>query len=243
MVEKETLQPVFSLPLVENPPFKKNLIKSAICELRFPILTSLRSQPAPDNFSTALRGPYPYYEQGFVIAPGQNEAELAHVFKTRDRHWTVSLRQAAVSLETDTYASFEDFEKKLGKLVEILLPLLDTSFFTRVGLRYVNVVPMHRGELTGWLNPKLHGLSMTPELGHLDRAWSELVGRTEIGRYNLRWGFPNERSHELILDTDFYAEDVDAENLMKVLPKLHDQSFALFRWCLDNKAITLMNGG
>jgi uncharacterized protein (TIGR04255 family) len=219
-----------------NPPFKRNLIKSAIGELRFPILTALRSQTVPDELSKALRSPYPHYEQGLVISPGQHEAELSHVFKSRDRHWTVSLRQAAVSLETDAYASFEDFEKRLGKLVEILLPLLDTGFFTRVGLRYVNVLPVHRGGLEGWLNPKLHGLSMTPGLGYLQRAWSELVGRTETGRYNLRWGFPNELSQELILDTDFYTEDVDAGNLFELLPNLHEQSFALFRYWVDRSA-------
>lgn len=243
MAEGNDKTAAFSLPSVENPPFKRNLIRSAVCELRFPILTSIRSQNIPEEFSKALRKDYPHYEQGLVVAPGQNEAELSHVFKSRDRHWTVSLRSAAVSLETDAYASFEDFEAKLAKLVEILLPLLDTDFFTRVGLRYINVIPAKRGAVDGWLNSKLHGLIMSPELGFLDRAWSELVGRTESGRYNLRWGFPAERNQDLVLDTDFYNEDVDAGAVSKLLSVLHDQSFALFRWCLGDQAINFMNGG
>jgi uncharacterized protein (TIGR04255 family) len=202
-----------------------------------------RLQDIPEAFGQALRRGYPHYEKGLVLAPGQNEAELSHVFKSRDRHWTVSLRSEAVSLETDAYESFEDFETKLAKLIETLLPLLDTDFFTRVGLRYINVIPAKRGHVDGWLSSKLHGLIMSPELGFLDRAWSELVGRTEIGRYNLRWGFPAERNQDLVLDTDFYSEDVDAGAVSKLLPALHEQSFALFRWCLDQQAISFMEGG
>ena len=83
---------------------------------------------------------------------------------------------------------------------------------------------------------------MTPELGFMDRVWTEAVGRTEVGRYNLRWGFPGERNQELVLDTDFYSEDVNTTDLSKLLLLLHDQSFALFRWCLDEQAINFMNG-
>ncbi len=242
MSENNKQKAVLSLPSMENPPFEKNLIKSAVCELRFPILTSIRSQDPPDQFSHALRKEYPLYERGLTILAGQNETELSHIFKSRDHHWTVSLRPAAVSLETNAYTSFENFGSKLETLAKKLLPLLDTDFYTRVGLRYINVMPAQRGAIDGWLNPALHSLMMTPELGFLNRAWSEFLGYTERGQYNLRWGFPAEPNKDLVLDIDFYAEDVDATDLHSLFQTLHDQSFALFRWCLGDKTIKFMNG-
>jgi uncharacterized protein (TIGR04255 family) len=241
MPNEDNHNPVFSLPLIESPPFKRNLIKSAVCELKFPILISIRSESIPDEFSRVLRKRYPRYEQGLVLTPGQQAPERSHAFKSRKQDWTVSLRSTAVSLETNAYVSFEDFETRLSHLVEALLPLLDTDFFTRVGLRYINVLPVGAGEIEGWLNPKLHVLMMTPELGVADRAWSELVGRTDQGRYNLRWGFPGESSLGMVLDTDFYCEDIDATALPGLLPNLHTQSFTLFHWCLEKRAIVFMN--
>lgn len=239
---EEEGQHTLSLPKVENNPFSRNFIHTAVCEIRFPILTALRAKALPDAFFAVFRKPYPFYKQNLVVTPGLSDPEPNHSFKSRDQTWTVSIRPWAFSLETKNYKSFEDFIEKLEKVSSDVIPLLDTGFFTRIGLRYINILPVSRYDLDGWLNPRIEAPLKESGLGYLLRAWTEAVGTTGYGKYNLRYGFPDETHEKFVLDIDLYVENIDIEQLEPVLPQLHELSFNLFHWCLGEKALKYLAG-
>jgi len=69
------------------------------------------------------------------LNPGSLAQSNAHSFRSKKGKWTVTLRAAALSLETSSYDSFSEFEKRLGFLLKAAEGTIDSDFFTRVGLK------------------------------------------------------------------------------------------------------------
>ncbi|MGA0525557.1 TIGR04255 family protein, partial [Escherichia coli] len=60
-----------------------------------------------------------------------------------------------ITLETARYGSFDEFEEQLQLVIAAAAATIDSDFFTRVGLRYVNVLPCQASSIDGWLNDQL----------------------------------------------------------------------------------------
>jgi uncharacterized protein (TIGR04255 family) len=226
----------------ESPPFKRNAIKAVVCEVRFPTYPPLRSRELPMQFATALRKAYPHQETGFAILTSGDQ-ETAHTLLSKDRRWKVTLRPSRFALETMQYQSFEDFAARFDTLQKLLMPHLDTDFVLRVGLRYTNALPATREKFDGWLRPELLGVLTAKVLGKPKTLWSEFLGTTRSGGgFTLRWGFPDSSEDKLVLDTDLYVETLETTELLENLKVMHDESFGLFKWCIDEAAIAYLNG-
>ena len=71
--------------------------------------------------------------------------------------------------------------------------------------------------------------------GTVSKFVQEVRGQTESGYYTLRHGFAEdiqEQGPHYLLDFDFYAEDVEAQNVVELVGKFRHESFAFFIWCL-----------
>jgi uncharacterized protein (TIGR04255 family) len=231
-----------AVPMVEPAHFKNNLIRQVVCELRFPTLYELEGPRPPSQFAHALRKEYP--NQGTVNSVNLSAAGVAqtqgHSFQSKRNHWTVTLRAAAISLETTKYDSFAELYDRLAFLLKAAESVIDTDFFTRVGIRYINSVPFNINSITEWVNPLLVGALGSGIYGDAMEHSGRVVGSTATGgSYLLQHGLginPNARAREYVLDFDFSQEDVPFSEALKVASELHEQEYAMFIWALGEKA-------
>jgi uncharacterized protein (TIGR04255 family) len=173
-----------NVPYEESVRYDSNFIRAAVCEFRYPTLLELEENP-PVKLQRLLRKRYPHYSRKRGVSVGDaGVAPLGHryQFESRSRDWTISVRASAVSLETSRYTEFEEFLDRVNELLSSAKNLLDTDFFTRVGLRYINVVSIDDSVLEGWINAKLISALLTNELGVLSQFNTELRGFLSNGQ-------------------------------------------------------------
>ena len=61
-------------------------------------------------------------------------------FISEDSQWKVSLTKGFVALSTHGYLRWEEFAKRLDRVLAALIQLYQPAYFTRVGLRYINAI-------------------------------------------------------------------------------------------------------
>lgn len=220
--------------------FERNFIKTAVCELRFPTLLEFETKP-PVQLQKELRKDYPLYESqdSVSVGPGAIGHEKRYLFKSRKREWTISFKASALAIETSDYTSFEEFLARLERLLVKSQPLLDCDFFTRVGLRYVNEIPIEDGVLLGWLRDELVAPLIHGVYGSVERFVQEVRGLTEVGRYTFRHGIAQaakDKPESYTLDFDFYEENIQYDSVLSLVSQFNQQNFRFFHWAIGAKA-------
>ncbi|MGN6829754.1 TIGR04255 family protein [Paucibacter sp. M5-1] len=227
--------------------YKRNYLRQAVCELRFPTLMELGAARPPEKFVTALRKDYPYLEL-------QNEVTLAlgsvssgsnstHVFRSAKLNWTVSLKESAVSIETTAYTEYAQMREKVLRVVDAATKVIDSDFFTRVGLRYINVIEGTDDPRNGWVNHQL----VAPIVGTNFKGIGEYAGKLQLvagdGGCLLQHGIRVSRQQkdasihpEYMLDVDVFRNEVAVDDVSAALDVMHSQAFDVFDWSLGEKA-------
>ena len=227
---------VLTLPDVERMRFEKNFIKTAVCELRFPALLEFETKP-PVQLQKELRRDFPNYQRDQAPTTNREEQETRHLLRSKKGNWLVSFKSASIALETNNYTHFEEFFEQLGTVVKKSAPLLDTDFFTRVGLRYINEIRIEDGTLDGWIRDEL--ISPTRDVyGPLDRFVQEVRGLTAFGKYTFRHGIasPEEDKRNIYtIDFDFYDENVELDKVLAAVSDFNRESFRFFFWAIGPK--------
>jgi uncharacterized protein (TIGR04255 family) len=223
---------------------ERNFIKSAVCELRFPTLLQYEKSD-PVELQKRLRSAYPYYEKqaSVSVGPGPVENVNEYHFRSRKRQWLVTFKASSIALETERYTSSQSFFAQLELVVEAAKSVIDSDFFTRVGLRYVDAVPLPDRQVNGWINPLLVKPLTDGFFGTVDRYYQEVRGKAESGGYSFRHGIfrqPGSGHPEYILDFDFFEEDVEVDETMSLVRKFHEESYSLFHWALGEQALAAM---
>jgi uncharacterized protein (TIGR04255 family) len=230
-----------SLPPASRARFATNFIRLAVCELRFPTLLELETH-APVAFQKAIRRDYPVYEDRREVrlnASGPDQPNRAHTFYSKNRRWTVAVRQASLALETSQYETFDKMKERVENLLPAAEKLADSAFFTRIGLRYINVLPVDANGVDGWVNDELVGPLARGTFGTVGEYSQHIRGATRLGGFLFRHGMgldATEGRSKYVLDLDFYREDVEPNEVLSTLRGLHDDLFALFSWSLGDKA-------
>lgn len=233
-------QKVLSVPEVKPIKFKRNYIDIAVCELRFPTLLELESKP-PLNLHKHLRKKYPGYEKLELLNNGNNEGvpgRFRYLFKSRNGDWTITIHAGALSLETRNYTEFSDFCSRLSELLDLSKSLIDSDFFTRIGLRYINKIPIKDGVLSGWINDELISQIISGPYGEISKHVTEIRGKTKSGEYMFRqaMSIKDGQIDAYILDYDYSKEDVEFENALQLISDFNKENFSFFHWCLGEKA-------
>jgi uncharacterized protein (TIGR04255 family) len=229
--------PITPLTLPEADPveFSRNFLEVAVCELRFPTLLAFEDK-APIGLQTALRKEYPHYTPGtrVTIGPGKMEGETRYSFGSRQKDYMVTFRASAIALETSKYTTFETFKRRLDAVIATAKPFIDSEFFTRVGLRYINGIPV-TDDLGAWINEDLSRPLMKGVLGTVSKYWLEARGTTRVGEYSFRHGYPGGEPEDTAtykLDFDLFRSDVPVADTLGLLDDLHREAFKFFHWCL-----------
>jgi uncharacterized protein (TIGR04255 family) len=230
-----------TLPPVAPARYAKNFLRQVVCEFRFPTLFELEATRPPPSFAKALRRDYPVYQANDDLSVSMNGVDKAHVhtFTSLKPGWTVTLRAASITIETTKYDCFEDFKTRLTLLIKSAADVIDSEYFTRIGLRYINVIPCGSDRISEWLNPQLVGVNSSDIFGGAVEFSGRIAGPAKVGGYLLNHGLggePSSRRNEYVVDMDFFANDIAVDEALATVDTLHMQEFELFSWTLGTKA-------
>lgn len=239
-----------------NPPsvpavrYQRNFIKTAVCELRFPTLLELEAKP-PHKFQAKIRKNYPFYEPQVIEqvgGPHELARELRYLFRSKDQQWTITVKSFSLAVETSKYLDFEDFFGRFTQVLASAKDMIDADFLTRVGLRYINLVPIEDGNLEGWIRSDLILPITGGVLGAPTKFSSLLQGPMEHGQYSVRHGLKEEEPNKspmkrYLLDFDYFSENVELDAVESRIKEFNNTNFALFSWCLGDKAKRLLGEG
>jgi uncharacterized protein (TIGR04255 family) len=242
--------------------YDKNPLAAVICQLRFPTILSIEQKP-PADFQERIRQDYPVYREkrGGELAhlvqsfegsnlpfdlPSFFGGVKIHEFWTEEETWSVSLTKDYLSLSTTRYERWEDFRLRLEKLFLILLDVYQVPYFTRVGLRYQDILRrnmigldnIHWSEL---IKSPIAGLLAIPDI---ESSVGEYTVQTLIGldephsQVRMWYGFaqvPDSKEICFVVDSDFFKDDkTEKDNALTILDNYHQQAGRLFRWCITD---------
>ncbi len=234
----------FSFAEVERRVFDRNFLDTVVVELRYPTYLRL-NESEPRAISESIRCRFPIYElkSEMQLTPlGTTNPQPVYQFTTRQGDPILEISASRLGLVTRKYQSFENMSSHVECLIEKVVPHLDTNFFTRVGLRYINRVSQIQEsgiDVLDWINSDLVLPAAGGEIGTVSNMKSELTGKLKEGNYTFRYGLAPASSGErrsFLLDWDYYSEDIEVIKCIKLLNTFHDLHFPFFWWALGKKA-------
>ena len=143
--------------------YGRNMLLEVICQLRFPDILKIEAQE-PYAFQDAIRGEYPQYQKKVEQLPPQivNGKPVPqgtvnnYQFISEDSQWKVSLTKNFIALSTNAYTRWEEFAKRLDRILAAFIQAYQPAYFSRVGLRYINAFRREELELAA------HMLEVSP---------------------------------------------------------------------------------
>ncbi len=226
-----------------------NPIHEAILQVKFPPILAINvSEPA--EFQERIREVFPIYRaevtthQDITLSPVKGEMISSvnerrklknHMFISKDGHNKINLTQDFISLSTVNYIRWEYFIDLFRPVLLAFNEIFKPSFYTRIGLRYTDVLSREKLNLT-------------------DKPWSSLIDDKYLGAFALKdenyvlaneslfsWRLddgisilqvhtglaktvPNEKE-KFVIDSDVYRlENMDTEQFDPIISYLHNQS-------------------
>jgi len=232
--------------------YKRNFLRQAVCEFRFPTLLELGGTRPPAAFVSALRKEYPHLELAKEVAinfGGEPSGPVnKHVFRSEKLTWTVSLKESAFSIETIAYTEYANLRERVMRVVGAASKIIDSDLFTRVGMRYINVIDAGADPATeGWINPELIAPLRTAHFAGVQEYSGRLNLLAEDGGCLLQHGIKLKQSDTVneeakpewplyLLDIDVHRTGVAVADAADALDAMHSQAFDVFDWAIGDAA-------
>ena len=238
--------------------FANNPLQQVICQLQFPEILKIASE-LPSNFQDRIRAQYPYYEEenlpggiSKIVEQLSNIGSLKipegpnHKFTSEDKKKHVNLTQSFIALTDNDYESWENFSQEMNLVAKALDKEYKPNFYTRIGLRYIDIIEREKIGLGGIAWSKLLNSALIGLLGDttLQTALTRINSEAEfdidtevISKVRLRHGLIYRNNQALyLIDTDCYTEERSAFNAIpSILNSFNRTAGNLFRWTLSAK--------
>jgi uncharacterized protein (TIGR04255 family) len=245
-------------PAIERVIYQKNPLIEVVFQARVPKYLPIETE-TPSDFQKLVVREYPIYEQRqvlqIVLAPfpqdvrSSENAGRIHAFVSSDRIWTISLSGDGVVLAASKYVRWEEFKDRLRTALDAFLSVYPLPIFTRIGLRYQNIISR---ETLGLKDRQWHHLLKPYIVGEIGpgaideaqvsaRQTLATVGLNDGDALLLRHGLIKRIANEevaYLIDGDFYNEaqrKADLNGTLEVAERLHTNSGRLFRWCISDE--------
>lgn len=239
-------------------------LREVICQLRFPPILRVEAQ-TPADFQDRVRDRFPLLERSqaakanilaqlpsdLLNALGAPINNTSYIFRADDgSHLT--LTPDSLALTVTAYTCWEDFRSTLAPALDALIEIYRPAHFTRIGLRYLNVILRDALGLTGssWgdiLIPEIVGelalpqweagaedarrvirskIANTPDTVLLQHGIAQVEGVAETG---------------YMLDFDFYSDNrTEVKDAHGTVDRLNGYTGPAFRWCIKPVVHTAM---
>jgi uncharacterized protein (TIGR04255 family) len=252
-------------PEVERVIYKNNPIERVICQFRFPAILRIDAE-VPADFQDKIRSDFPgltektnvtiQFPQGLEgQMPPEVSQQLAqssgttknYEFGSEDGIWQVNLTRTFLALSTRDYPRWEVFKKQLEIPFESLIEMYSPSSFSRIGLRYVDVIKRSKLGIPdiGWdklLQPYVAGLlspSMVSDNITSFETRSDILlsdGQSVVRVIAALRPAPDDGEMCFVIDSDFHNSGRFAvQDVTEKLDYLHSRASRLFRWCITDQ--------
>ncbi|MBI3958396.1 MAG: TIGR04255 family protein [Chloroflexi bacterium] len=246
-------------PITERVSYKHTPLVQVICQLRFPTILKVEAG-LPVDFQERVRHEFPIFQEkqlqtAYQLSAGLKDVlppefrgllpqESGYNFISADEKWMIGLTKDFLSLSTSSYSRWEEFSNRLRGPLDSLKQVYPPSFFTRIGLRYQNLI--RRSELgltdTAWsdlIQPHLAGILSNNDVGPYVQDSQQVITielRENFGKVRIRHGLAKvEDTGETayLIDSDFFIEQrTETGNEAIILDQYHRRAGYLFRWCI-----------
>jgi uncharacterized protein (TIGR04255 family) len=235
--------------------YSRNPLVEVICQLRFPKILRIETE-APVSFQEAIRAEYPNLNTSRIELPFLSNLQtnspsivmgqgLTHEFLDKEGKWKLVLSSDFIALSTMHYEKWEDFRTRLSTAIHLLIKHYSPSHFTRIGLRYQDLIVRSELELIQhpWrslLQPPILGVFIADKLSEEDfvEALSVFACRLDYADavLRVRYGLARkDESEELgyLIDADFYTENItEISDATHFLDQFNREAGNFFRWCI-----------
>lgn len=248
-----------NLPEFERVIYKRNPLVEVLCQLRFPPILKISHQE-PVEFQDEIRFQYPLFETTQTQVPSEIlkvaqqfglplQSDIAYSFKSEDQKWHLSITKDFIALTASSYESYEQFKQRLKEALEIFERIYKPSFYTRVGLRYQDLIIRSKLGLEDKIWSDLIAKHIASELhdpqlySSIQAITKSLILKTGNGQVNLNHGLvtikePSKNNDEVayLFDADFYTEQkIEGDiNVWNVLDEFNKSARKLFRWSITD---------
>jgi uncharacterized protein (TIGR04255 family) len=252
------------MPFPDSPKviYKKNTIDRVICQLRFPPLLKIDSE-LPATFQEHIRADFPEFREREELSikipqeirQGLPAEVIRHVmpaqtknyeFSSEDHTLKINLTRTFIALTAKEYRRRSEFRQKLEGPLQALMEIYKPAYFSRVGLRYVDVI--YRKELAveslGWkelLQPHVLGLlgsDIHEDVQSLDVKYEvRLDDGSSVVRIAMGLVEPKGQDEDsFMIDMDFYStQKMTPTSAEEKLAYFHVEASKLFRWMITDK--------
>lgn len=244
-------------------------LQQVVCNVQFPRVLRLENE-SPAGFQDAIKQAFPLYAKGQVISSfPQNVAipqqvlelmasqsvNVQHQFLTEDRKSTVTLAPENLTFTSRSYNSWEDFRSGLQQSLSALNREYRIPFFSRISLRYVNVINKNQLNLAArpWsalLKPDFVGKFPLEQFEDYTQQTAQRMTMSlpdGSGTVTIQHGFvivlgiPKANGRSYMLDFDFHHQPkIEIKDAEQRLDHFHELAGRLFRWCIDGELRTAL---
>ena len=227
-----------AIPKATRVIYTKNPLLEVTCQLRFSTILKISSQP-PVGFQEQIRKQFPV----FSVAPERN----AYHFASEDGKWLLVLEASFLALTARKYDRWENFKPRLEASLAALRQEYNPPFFSRVGLRYRNLIRPSALQLKGESWAKLLNSQATVALSWPDFAGEVTSTRSEAlinlngskTRLRVNHGLVTVRGTDekgYLIDNDFFTDGkTEAGDVYQHLETFHTEGGRFFRWWVTDK--------
>jgi len=249
-------------PDVDRVVYERNPLEQVICQLRFPPILRIDSV-VPADFQDWIRDQYPFFDEkaGLTAQPSPEVLERlpadainalfrprkAYEFRSDDQEWVLVLTKDFLALTSNNYVRWEEFAEHLVKPFEALNRSYAPAFFSRIGLRYQNVIQKTKLDLgdISWsqlLKPYISAELSLPGIADsiVEAAHNVVVKLDEYdSMVRIQHGLVQrvqDGEHCYLIDNDFFTERrTEVEDVWATLSFFNNRSRRLFRWCVEDE--------
>jgi uncharacterized protein (TIGR04255 family) len=243
--------------------FEKNPLDRVICQLRFPPILRIEAE-IPSAFQDAVRKWFPNYSESSdlklevpaelkgklpveILALMQSGGFKNYAFFSENGDWKINLTRTFMSLTAKNYYRWEDFKKQLLIPLRALKEVYDPAFFSRVGLRYIDIIKRSDLELENadWmelLQSPVLGIMSSPHLANSIKSYEstyEIKLSEEPGLVRIITKlFEDPRKMEtcFMIDSDFFtSKRIEVEEALTVLDYFSVRGSRLIQWCITDR--------
>jgi uncharacterized protein (TIGR04255 family) len=244
--------------------YNKNPLAQVICQVRFPAILKIDSE-IPAVFQERIRQEYPIFNQTIPITlqvPENLKGQIPpdafgklidtsgmknQEFSTEDNQWKVNLTRSSLALSATNYRRWEQFRTRLETPVRALLETYSPAYYTRIGLRYVNIIRRSLMDLAGvsWselIEPHMLGPLSSPTVADRiksSQSINEILLADDVSTVRIMTALvPAEPGGELcyVIDGDFFNEEkTGLQAAFEKLDFLNLRASRLIRWSITDR--------
>jgi uncharacterized protein (TIGR04255 family) len=241
--------------------YDKNPLDQVVCQLRFPPILRIDAE-LPADFQDRIRAEFPNLAEAVEwkaeVSQGSGQVPLEllqqamqstgnrnYEFSSEDGQWKVNLTRTYLALTTTHYERWEVFRQKLELPLKALSDIYAPSHFSRVGLRYIDVIRRSKLGLTDvvWADliaapvaGSLSSATIAASVRQYEAAQEIELARRE-GTVRLITRLVDESAEQsFLIDSDFFCDwKTELGDAGSELDFFHERSSRLMRWCITDK--------